>query len=176
MKIIKVCLSVLTIMLIFSLVACNNNELLEKNDGQQKNENIGNQESNEQQDVEEGENQEEKFDVKEILINNEWQCDRVTDMDLNELEMRVEFGSASANYPGSLKFNEDGTFTHILPGITSDETETEGTYVIVNNDIYLTYNDGKDNIGTLFIMKPESDSELSLIDHERGYRMYFIIK
>ena len=47
MKIIKVCLSVLTIMLIFTLVACNNNELLENNDGQQKNENIGNQESNE---------------------------------------------------------------------------------------------------------------------------------
>ena len=38
--------------------------------------------------------------------------------------MRMAFGSYCFSSPGSLKFNQDGTFTHILPGVTSDEFAT----------------------------------------------------
>jgi len=166
MKTIRLFLSVVTILMMFILVACNSNEVLENK------ETIGNNETIENTD----EQQELVFDVKEILVNNEWQCDRITDMELNELDMMVEFGSGYLNFPGSLKFNLDGTFTLILPGITTDEVETDGTYVIDKNDIHLTYNDYKSSLATLFIMNPETDSEISVIDYEREYRMYFRIK
>ena len=85
---------------------------------------------------------EDTIDINYTLISNSWCCYAVEDKNTGEeVEMSLFFGSGLKNNPGELKFYEDETFKNILPGISSDERSTYGTYMIDGNKIILNYND-----------------------------------
>ncbi len=181
MKMKRMSLIVLTVVLVFALVACTNNENIDnsndiQNENQQEIEQQPDNQPNIIQQADGSQKDEEKNSkVNELLINNNWQCFKITDTDAKEVDMRMAFGSYCFSSPGSLKFNQNGTFTHILPGVTSDEFATDGTYTVNGIDLGLTYNDNRVNVGKIFISELESDSEVMLTDDDRGYNMYFKI-
>lgn len=113
----------------------------------------------------------EKKDFDDILTSDTWQCYKVTDMSANEVRMQEVFGSGYGEGAGSLVFNTDGTFKHIMPGITSDEASTAGTYSLIGIVVSLNYDDGNWVDGRLYV--GESESEIELINQLDGYRMYF---
>lgn len=181
MKMKRMGLIVLTVVLVFALVACTNNENVDngteiQNENQQEIEQQLDNQPNIIQQADGSQKDEEKNSkVNELLINNNWQCFKITDTDANEVDMRTVFGSYCFKYPGSLTFNQDGTFTHVLPGVTSDEFATDGTYTVNGIDLGLTYNDNRVSVGKIFISELESDSEVMLMDDDMGYNMYFKI-
>lgn len=170
----KFLLVVLAIILMFSLVACNNQENLNDNNNIEKeNEDVGDNMENDVvlPDENQPDNTENEDKFKNILISKTWQCYKVTDMSANEVRMQEVFGSGYGEGAGSLVFNTDGTFKHIMPGITSDEASTAGTYSLIGIVVSLNYDDGNWVDGRLYV--GESESEIELINQLDGYRMYF---
>ena len=118
--------------------------------------------------------EDDEISVGDILVNDTWECYSVLDkVTMEELDMSLVFGSGLKYGLGSLNFYEDGTFKNILPGISSSETLTDGTYVLEGIDIYMTYSDGKTaEQGKVFITA--EDTKLQIITE--NYRMNFRVK
>lgn len=116
-----------------------------------------------------------------ILTSNTWQCYKVVDTDNSweEVEMQEVFGSGYSMNVGSLTFNADGTFEHIMPGVTSDELPTTGTYDLLGDFLEMKYNDGSYVEGRFYVMErtvsdvKEVELEIVLMNQLSGYRMYF---
>lgn len=84
-------------------------------------------------------NDNEKNNQNEKIVG-EWVYTSVKDGE-KETSLRDIFGSGIENGSGNMKFNEDGSFVNNMPGITSSETETTGTYTLNGTTITLKYKD-----------------------------------